>query len=129
MLLKLEGNRKINFKEALKDSEFEWALALKSKGTPQVRKETKKEAIVDMVGAAIVASMAVVMMYTKPFNHLNAVCRALFESFIFGLLDTNLVLYNLARKFVRAEAFVAWKFLRPWIWPQRGLSTIVVLKR
>ncbi len=108
----MKAQKAINIEEALKGSKYDWALSLKSKGMPNVKKEKCLILIVQMVGAAIFCIMAVIMKGTKTINQLKAVCRALFESFIFGAHETKLFLHNMIRKYVQAEVFVAWKILK-----------------
>lgn len=64
----MKAQMAINIEEALKGSKYEWALSLKSKGMPNIKKEKCPILIVQMVGAAIFCIMAVIMKGTKPIN-------------------------------------------------------------
>ncbi len=109
---RIDWHRAINAGKVLIGLDYEWAYKLKLKGMPTIKKETRMASIVEMVGAAIVSLMAVIMYKTQPITRLRAICMALFGSFIFGVHEMKLVLHNLIRKYIRAEVFVAWKILK-----------------
>ena len=85
---------------------------MKSKGCPPLKKESNRIAIVEMVGSALVAVMAITMAYTKPISRLRLLCKVLFDCCIFGVEETRSVLLSLTRKFVRTEVFLAAKILK-----------------
>jgi hypothetical protein len=62
--------------------------------------------------AAITSIFSIIMARTKPTTRLRALCKAVFNGFVFGVQETKFVLHQLARKYVRAEVFVAWKILK-----------------
>lgn len=96
----------------LKGSKHEWALALKSKGMPFIKKETNPTSIIAMVSAAICALLAVIMQKTRSVTHLKVVCKVLFESFVFGYHETRLVFHQMVWKYVREEVSKPWKILK-----------------
>jgi hypothetical protein len=110
-----------NLKKRLLDSEkkrldkrndYEWAVTLKSKGFPEVQKETNGDQLVNMISKAILAVMAIVMAFTKPIKRLRTITKVLFDCCIFGADETRSVLMTLTRKFIRSEVFVPWKILK-----------------
>lgn len=98
--------------QQLKGSDYEWAVALKRKGFPAIKKEAIGADLTLMVSNALLALMAVVMAYTKPINRLRILVKVLFQNFIFGVDATSSVLSSLVRKFVRSSVFVPWKILK-----------------
>jgi len=96
----------------LKGSKYEWALALKSKGMPCIKKEKDPASMLSMVSAAICAVMAVIMSKTRNVTRLKVVCKVLFEMFLFGYDETRFVFHQMARKFVREEIYKPWKILK-----------------
>ena len=96
----------------LKGSKYEWALALKSKGMPCIKKEKDPASMLSMVSAAICAVMAVIMSKTRNVTRLKVVCKVLFEMFLFCYDETRFVFHQMARKFVREEIYKPWKILK-----------------
>jgi hypothetical protein len=97
---------------ALKGSKHKWAITLKSKGMPFLKKEINPASIIEMVSAANFAVLVVIMSRTRPIIRLKVVCMALFEYFVFGYHETKLVFHDIACKYVRQEVYVPWKILQ-----------------
>jgi hypothetical protein len=59
-------------------------------GNAICKKETDKQSILGMVGGAILAIMAVIMAKTQSITRLRVVCKALFDTFLFGSHETKI---------------------------------------
>jgi hypothetical protein len=63
--------------------EYEWAVKLKSKGMPSVKKETVTSSLYAMIRAAIISLLAVIMSKTKPITWPKALWKVLFLKTLF----------------------------------------------
>lgn len=109
---KFHFTRTVPVEDVLLGSKYEWALDLKAKGMPFVRKETDNASVLQMVGSAIVALLAVIMSKTQPITRLKVLCRVIFGGYLFGVQETKLVLHQLARDYGRNEVYKPWKILK-----------------
>jgi hypothetical protein len=96
----------INSGEALAGTQYAWAVKLKSKGMPAVKKQLVGEPLYAMIGAAILSLMGVIMSRTRPITRVKALSKVLFKNFIFGVKNQR---WCCIKKYVRSKGFVPWK--------------------